>query len=86
VKTRQRIHYVTSADGVRLAWADAGAGAPLVKASNWMTHLEDEWDSPVWRHWMRFFAGHFRFHPLRRAGLWHERLEHRRAIDRDVGR
>jgi pimeloyl-ACP methyl ester carboxylesterase/DNA-binding CsgD family transcriptional regulator len=26
-----------------------------------MTHLEDEWDSPVWRHWMRFFAGHFRF-------------------------
>jgi pimeloyl-ACP methyl ester carboxylesterase/DNA-binding CsgD family transcriptional regulator len=33
----------------------------LVKASNWLSHLEYEWESPVWRHWIRFFAGHFRF-------------------------
>jgi pimeloyl-ACP methyl ester carboxylesterase/DNA-binding CsgD family transcriptional regulator len=32
-----------------------------VKASNWMTHLEFEWESPVWRHWMRFLSSHFRF-------------------------
>jgi pimeloyl-ACP methyl ester carboxylesterase/DNA-binding CsgD family transcriptional regulator len=58
---RQRIQYVTASDGLRLAWADAGSGPPLVKAANWMTHLEDEWESPVWQHWMRFFAEHFRF-------------------------
>ena len=58
---RQRIHYVTASDGLRLAWADAGEGAPLVKAANWLTHLEDEWESPVWQHWIRFFSEHFRF-------------------------
>lgn len=61
VKARQRIHYVPASDGLRLAWADAGTGPPLVKAANWMTHLEDDWHSPVWQHWMRFFAEHFRF-------------------------
>ena len=39
---RQRIHYVNASDGLRLAWADAGQGEPLVKAANWLTHLEDE--------------------------------------------
>jgi pimeloyl-ACP methyl ester carboxylesterase/DNA-binding CsgD family transcriptional regulator len=46
---------------VKLAWAEAGAGPSLVKASNWLTHLEYEWESPVWRHWLRFFSEHFRF-------------------------
>jgi pimeloyl-ACP methyl ester carboxylesterase/DNA-binding CsgD family transcriptional regulator len=46
---------------VRLAWAEAGRGRTLVKAANWLTHLELEWESPVWRHWIRFFAGHYRF-------------------------
>src|SRR4029453_16085006 len=59
-KARQRIRYLQTADGVRLAWAEAGAGPLLVKASNWLTHLEYDWESPVWRHWIRFFADHFR--------------------------
>jgi pimeloyl-ACP methyl ester carboxylesterase/DNA-binding CsgD family transcriptional regulator len=59
-KTRQRIRYLHTADGVRLAWAEAGDGPLLVKASNWLTHLEYDWESPVWRHWIRFFADHFR--------------------------
>jgi pimeloyl-ACP methyl ester carboxylesterase/DNA-binding CsgD family transcriptional regulator len=57
----QRIRYLKTSDGVRLAWAEAGTGPTLVKASNWLTHLEYEWESPVWRHWMRFLSGHFRF-------------------------
>jgi pimeloyl-ACP methyl ester carboxylesterase/DNA-binding CsgD family transcriptional regulator len=57
----QRIQFVRSPDGVQLAWAEAGKGPPLVKASNWLSHLEYEWESPVWRHWIRFFADHFRF-------------------------
>jgi pimeloyl-ACP methyl ester carboxylesterase/DNA-binding CsgD family transcriptional regulator len=48
-------------DGVQLAWAEAGAGPVLIKAANWLTHLEYEWESPVWRHWYRFFCEHFRF-------------------------
>jgi len=44
-----------------LAWAEAGSGHALVKASNWLSHLQFDWDSPVWRHWMRFFAEHYRF-------------------------
>src|SRR6187549_2173324 len=59
-KSRQRIRYLHTADGVRLAWAEAGEGPLLVKASNWLTHLEYDWESPVWRHWIRFFAEHFR--------------------------
>ena len=33
----------------------------MIKAANWLTHLEYEWESPVWRHWIRFFSDHFRF-------------------------
>lgn len=58
---RQRIHYVTASDGLQIAWADAGSGPPLAKAANWLTHLEDEWHSPVWQHWMQFLSEHFRF-------------------------
>ena len=60
-RTTQRIRYLGTSDGVRLAWAEAGAGPMFVKASNWLTHLEYEWESPVWRHWIRFFTDHFRF-------------------------
>ena len=57
----QTIRFVTTDDGLRLAWADAGSGPPLVKAANWLSHLEYDWESPVWRHWTRFFAGTFRY-------------------------
>jgi pimeloyl-ACP methyl ester carboxylesterase/DNA-binding CsgD family transcriptional regulator len=57
----QRIHYVRATDGVQIAWAEAGSGPILIKAANWLTHLEDEWESPVWGHWLRFFCRHFRF-------------------------
>ena len=58
---QQSIRFLTTADGVNLAWAEAGQGPALVKVANWLTHLEYDWDSPVWRHWIRFFAEHFRF-------------------------
>jgi pimeloyl-ACP methyl ester carboxylesterase/DNA-binding CsgD family transcriptional regulator len=60
-RLRQRVQYVTASDGTRLAWAESGAGPPLVKAANWLTHLEYEWESPVWRHWIHFFSAHWRF-------------------------
>ena len=48
-------------DGVKLAWAEAGAGPVMIKAANWLTHLEYEWESPVWKHWLQFFSERFRF-------------------------
>lgn len=48
----QRIRFCTSRDGVRIAWASSGSGPPLVKAANYLTHLEHDWKGPVWRHWL----------------------------------
>lgn len=59
-KLRQQVRYVTARDGVRLAWAESGSGPLVVKASNWLTHLEFERESPVWQHWLQFFSAHFR--------------------------
>jgi hypothetical protein len=55
----QRIHIARAPDGVCLAWARSGHGPVLVKASNWLTHLRHDPDSPVWRHWLEFFTGNF---------------------------
>ena len=46
---RQDIRYCRTSDGVRLGYAVSGDGPPLVKAGNWLSHLEYDWDSPVWR-------------------------------------
>lgn len=52
----QKIGFCTSEDGVRICYATVGQGPPLVKAPNWLTHLEFEWQSPVWRHWWEELA------------------------------
>jgi pimeloyl-ACP methyl ester carboxylesterase/DNA-binding CsgD family transcriptional regulator len=44
--------FCTAPDGVALAYAIEGEGPPLIKACNWMTHLEYDRQSPVWRHWV----------------------------------
>jgi pimeloyl-ACP methyl ester carboxylesterase len=48
----QSIRFCTAPDGVRIAYATSGTGPPLVKPANWLTHLEYDWESPVWRHWL----------------------------------
>jgi pimeloyl-ACP methyl ester carboxylesterase/DNA-binding CsgD family transcriptional regulator len=49
---QQRVHFTTSFDGTRLAYALSGSGSPLVKVATFMTHLEYDWESPIWRHWL----------------------------------
>lgn len=45
---QQQVHFCTASDGVRIAYAVAGQGPPLVKAANWLNHLEYDWQSPIW--------------------------------------
>jgi len=68
---RQRIGFCTAPDGVRLAHATAGRGPPLVRVSNWLTHLEHDWSSPVWQHWLRAFGDSHTLirHDMRGSGL-----------------
>ncbi len=51
-KGNQSIHFTNSFDGTRIAYAMAGQGPPLVKAANYMGHLNFDWESPVWGHWL----------------------------------
>ena len=41
------MRFCTTSDGVRIAYSAVGDGPPLVKAANWLTHLEFDWHSPV---------------------------------------
>lgn len=52
----QCIRFCTTPDGVRLAYAVSGKGPPLVRAPHWLTHLEYDWRSPVWRPWLEHFS------------------------------
>ena len=42
VRPVQRIRYARSTDGTDIAWAETGTGTPIVKASNWLTHLNHD--------------------------------------------
>jgi pimeloyl-ACP methyl ester carboxylesterase/DNA-binding CsgD family transcriptional regulator len=46
------IRFCSAPDGARLAYAVHGRGPLLVRVATWLTHLELDWDSPVWRHWL----------------------------------
>ncbi len=45
---RQSIHFCTAPDGVRIAYATLGQGSTVVKAANWLSHLELDWNAPIW--------------------------------------
>ena len=57
---QQEVHFCTASDGVRIAYASAGQGAPLVKAANWLNHLEYDWHSPIWSHLLHALAAECR--------------------------
>jgi pimeloyl-ACP methyl ester carboxylesterase len=57
----QQIRFCKSFDGTSIAYAVTGTGPPLVKAPHWMTHLEYEWRSPIWRPWIAALSREHRF-------------------------
>ncbi len=59
----QEIRFCVTQDGVRLAYAKTGQGPPLVRVGTWLTHLEHDWNSPLWRPWLDNFS---RFNTLYR--------------------
>jgi pimeloyl-ACP methyl ester carboxylesterase/DNA-binding winged helix-turn-helix (wHTH) protein len=56
----QEIRFCTTSDGVRIAYALAGRGPPLVKTANWLNHLEYDWQSPIWSHLLHVLASEHR--------------------------
>ena len=49
-RTKQTLRFANSHDGVRLAYATSGSGPTLIKTATWLSHLEHDWNSPVWSH------------------------------------
>jgi pimeloyl-ACP methyl ester carboxylesterase/predicted ATPase len=49
---RPAVSYCTSRDGTRIAFAKTGSGPVLLRAAHWMSHVDFELDSLVWRHWV----------------------------------
>ena len=56
----QQVQFCVARDGTSLAFALTGTGPPLVKAANWLSHLDYDWESPVWRHWLRELSSRYR--------------------------
>ena len=49
----QDVRFCRAPDGVRIAYAVHGSGPPLVITTCWLSHLQHDWQSPVWRHFLR---------------------------------
>jgi len=49
---KQEVRFCTARDGISLAYAIHGTGPPLVRVASWLTHLDFDWASPIWRHWL----------------------------------
>lgn len=91
----QQIRFLKSPDGTSLAYSVSGQGRPLIKAANWLSHLEFDHQSPVWLHWWRELSARYQLirYDERGSGLsdwdvafsfdsWMEDLE--AVIDRTV--
>jgi len=57
----QQIRFCTAGDGTRIAYAETGNGYPLVRAAHYLSHLEFDFESPVWRHWIKELSRYNRY-------------------------
>lgn len=57
----QKIGFCEATDGTKIAYATIGSGAPILKAANWLNHLEFDWASPIWGQSFAALARHRRF-------------------------
>ena len=68
---RQEIRFASTSDGQKIAYASSGRGFPLVRAGHWMTHLEWDWQTPVWGPWLESLSArhHLYRYDTRGCGL-----------------
>lgn len=78
IAVNQQIRFSRSSDGVQVAYATSGDGPPLLKAANWLSHLDYDWESPVWRHWLAELSRHHQLirYDERGCGLSEREIEH----------
>lgn len=58
---RQSLSFCRAADGTRIAIAAIGQGPPLLRAAHWLSHVEHDLDSPVWRPWLQALSQQHRY-------------------------
>ena len=56
IQPEQEIQFFFSFDGVRIAYATVGKGPPLIMTATFLRHLEYDWQSPIWQHWLHALA------------------------------
>lgn len=56
----QEVRFLKTSDSTTIAYASSGQGPTLLKAANWLSHLEFDLVSPVWRHWWRDLSRRYR--------------------------
>ena len=56
---KQVVRFCRARDESSIAWARSGEGPPMIKAANWLSHLEFDCTSPVWGHWWRELSARF---------------------------
>jgi len=49
VQPHHSVKFTTSKDGTSIAYAMSGQGPKIMRAGHFMTHLEYDWSSPIWR-------------------------------------
>jgi pimeloyl-ACP methyl ester carboxylesterase/DNA-binding CsgD family transcriptional regulator len=49
---QQQLRFCRSPDGTRIAYAVHGHGPALLISTCWLSHLQFDWESPVWRHFL----------------------------------
>jgi pimeloyl-ACP methyl ester carboxylesterase/DNA-binding winged helix-turn-helix (wHTH) protein len=55
----QHVRFCRSADGASLAVATCGDGFPVVRTGTWLTHVQHDWESPVWAPFFQRLAARF---------------------------
>ncbi len=48
----QQLRFAHLHSGTRIAWATSGQGPVLLRAAHWMTHVQHDHESPIWRPWL----------------------------------
>jgi pimeloyl-ACP methyl ester carboxylesterase len=61
MRLRQNIGFCLSDDGTRIAVASCGAGPVILRAAHWLSHVDYDLESPVWRPWVEALSERNRF-------------------------